>query len=221
MRTPKITLVASNLLLLLPIVVGVLFWDQIPERIPVHFNLNGEADGWGGKFFAFVGVPLMILPFQLLIQGVILFSFSLQRKADPRMKELNPAIAKLILWAIPTSFLIGMTPLYRSALGRCVNTGRLILPMLVGATFMIVGICLPHCRPNHVIGIRLPWTLADEDNWNYTHRLGGWSWTIGGFLLMLLTAKGWRAASIPVGVVTLFLIPVVASYRHSRRVRNR
>ena len=45
---------------------------------------------------------------------------------------------------------------------------------------------MPKCRQNYTMGIKLPWTLADEDNWNRTHRMAGYVWTAGGILMLIV-----------------------------------
>lgn len=39
------------------------YWSDLPNRIPIHFNAKGEADGWGGK------ESILVLP----IIGLFLF----------------------------------------------------------------------------------------------------------------------------------------------------
>ena len=57
-------LIITSLVILLPIVAGVILWNQLPEQIPSHWNMNGEVDGWSSKPFAVFGMPLMMLAFQ-------------------------------------------------------------------------------------------------------------------------------------------------------------
>ena len=48
-------------------IVGILFviylvtqWVSIPQRVPVHFKLNGEADRWGDKWMLIIPILLGI-----------------------------------------------------------------------------------------------------------------------------------------------------------------
>ena len=43
---------------------------------------------------------------------------------------------------------------------------------------------MPKCKQNYTMGIKLPWTLADEEVWNKTHRLAGFLWTMGGIIIV-------------------------------------
>ena len=57
----KITLIITSLITLIPIVVGLLLWDQLPEQVPYHWNINGEVDGWASKTQAVFLMPLLML----------------------------------------------------------------------------------------------------------------------------------------------------------------
>ena len=96
---------------------------------------------------------------------------------------------------------------------------RLILCLLMGVIFLVTGNYLPKCRQNYTIGIKLPWTLDDEENWNYTHRLAGKLWMIGGVLIILL---GFQTVIPPMAVsltimVVMTMIPAIASYLYYKK----
>ena len=57
-------LIITSLIILLPIVAGVILWNQLPEQIPSHWNMNGEVDGWSSKPFAVFGMPLIMVALQ-------------------------------------------------------------------------------------------------------------------------------------------------------------
>ena len=86
--------------------------------------------------------------------------------------------------------------------------------LLMGIILVIIGNYLPKCRQNYTIGIKLPWTLEDEATWDYTHRMAGKWWMIGGIIVILL---GFQKVIDPimagVGIVLVVtLIPSIASY---------
>ena len=59
----KKSLILSSVMVLLPMVAGIILWDQLPERMPSHWGIDGQVDGWSGKFFGVFGLPLMMLGF--------------------------------------------------------------------------------------------------------------------------------------------------------------
>ena len=99
---------------------------------------------------------------------------------------------------------------YMSALGMTVQV-EVIMPIFMGLLLTIIGNYLPKCKRNYTIGIKLPWTLDSEENWNKTHRLAGWTWTIGGILIM---ATGWLCGFVAFIIVlsAMVLTPIIYSY---------
>jgi uncharacterized membrane protein len=195
-------LIITSIVILLPILAGVILWNQLPEQIPIHWNAAGEVDGWSGKYFAVLGMPLIMLAFQWLCV--------LGTGADPKKGNHPQKIVHLVLWIIPALGAVLSVLMYGAALGKEVRT-EVIMPVLVGLLLTIVGNYLPKCKQNYTIGIKIPWTLNSEENWNRTHRFAGWIWLIGGIVIMLTGFFGgfW----IFFGVVLLMVIvPCVYSY---------
>ena len=84
-------------------------------------------------------------------------------------------------------------------------------PTMGGLMFIIVGNYLPKCKQNYTIGIKIPWTLNSEENWNKTHRFAGWLWTICGILIMLTGFLGSFWVFLPIALL-MVIVPVVYSY---------
>ena len=198
------TLIISSLLLLIPVIVGLLLWDQLPDPMPFHWNIHGEVDGWASKATAVFGMPALMLA----MQWVCLFACS----ADPKHKNYNPKMIVLALWICPGIGLILSTMVYSAALGYELPI-EVIMPILLGAMFMAIGNWLPKCQQTYTMGIKLPWTLANEENWNATHRFGGKVWFFGGIASMVSALVGsfWLLMAI---LVLMCLLPTVYSYRY-------
>ena len=200
------TLIITSLVLLIPVLVGLLLWNQLPDPIPSHWNIHGEVDGWSSKAFAVFGLPAIILA----LQWVCIFACT----ADPKYENYNPKMMKLVLWICPVIGLILCCMVYPAALGREIPI-EVIMPLLVGAMFIVIGNWLPKCKQTYTMGIKLPWTLASEENWNATHRFGGKVWFFGGICTMLTTLFGnfWILMIILAAMVVL---PTVYSYLYYR-----
>ena len=198
----KTTLILGSLVLLIPVMIGLLLWDQLPEQIPSHWGINGEVDGWSSKSMAVFGFPGLLLAIHWLC---VLFS-----SADPKHKQYSPTMLKLVLWLCPVLSLVVNSLVYATALGYSIDIS-LILPLFEGILFIIIGNLLPKCRQSYTMGIKLPWTLANEENWNKTHRLGGKVWVIGG--VVILATAFFRQFWIMIGILALMvLIPAFYSY---------
>ena len=195
-------LIVSSIVTLLPIVAGLILWNQLPEQMPTHWNASGEIDGWSSKPFAVFGLPLIMVAAQWLCM--------LGTSADPK-KENHPAkVLHLVLWIIPVLSVALNTMTYMAALGKEVRI-EVIMPILIGLILAIVGNYMPKCKQNYTIGIKIPWTLNSEENWNRTHRFAGWLWTFCGIALMLTGIIG----GVWIFLFVVFLVvfaPILYSY---------
>ncbi len=195
----------SSFVILLPIAAGLILWNKLPGVIVSHWNAQGEADGFADKSLAVFGIPLIFLAMQWLC---VLFS-----AADPKNKNQNSKVFSIVIWLMPLLSLVVSAVMYCIALGVELDIGTIITAAM-GVLFIIIGNYLPKCKANYTIGIRVPWTINDEEIWNKTHRFAGWFWVIGGVLLIaasLLPAK-WKFAFLIVIVLLLALIPTIYSY---------
>ena len=200
-------LLVTSIIILLPIVAGVILWNQLPEQVPIHWNANGEIDGWSSKIFFVFGMPAIMLAFQWLC--------TLGTGADPKKANHPEKILQLVLWIIPVLNTVLSVIAYGVALGQQVRM-EVIMPVLIGLILAIVGNYLPKCKQNYTIGIKIPWTLNSEENWNKTHRFAGWLWTVCGIVIMLTGFVGgfW----IFFGVVLVMVVsPCIYSYMLHRK----
>ncbi len=90
----------------------------------------------------------------------------------------------LAKWLVPVASLIIMPITLFTAMGKQVPVVMIVTAM-AGLAVAISGNYLPKCKRNYTIGIKLPWTLDNEENWNHTHRFSGFVWAIGGILIII------------------------------------
>lgn len=200
-------LIVTSLVILLPILAGVALWNQLPDPMPTHWNAAGEIDGWSSKPFAVFGLPFILIAAQWLCL--------LATGADPKKKNHSDKMIHLVLWIIPVMSVVLHTITYLTALGYGVRM-EVVMPVLMGLIFAIIGNYLPKCKQNYTIGIKIPWTLNNEENWNKTHRFAGWLWTVCGILIMLTGFFGGFWVFLPITIL-MVLAPVVYSYILHRR----
>lgn len=194
--------IITSIVILLPILAGIILWDQLPNSIPVHWNFSGEVDRWTSKTSAVFFLPLLLLG----IHWLCLVGTSL----DPKRKNHSEKVILLLFWCIPVISVITHGFTYAFALGNNVKRDLVTL-LLVGIVFTVVGNYLPKCKQNYTIGIKIPWTLDSEENWNRTHRFAGVVWTVGGIVLILSAFIEFKVFSI-VAIFAIALAPVVYSY---------
>ncbi|MBO5565393.1 MAG: SdpI family protein [Lachnospiraceae bacterium] len=197
-RNNRKTLIITSIITLLPILIGILYWDRLPDSMATHFGMDNQANGYSGKVFAIFGLPLLLLVAQWFCAFLT--------ANDPRRKNISSKMFTLVLWIIPVVSLLSAATMYPYNLGMRPDI-TFYAELFMGVLFIIVGNFLPKARQNYTIGIRAPWTLANEENWNRTHRFAGFLWIGGGILMVLMTLLGVRR--IEVFLVILFVISLV------------
>jgi uncharacterized membrane protein len=186
-------------------------------QLPIHWGLNGEADGFAGKWTALLMPPLIVAGLSLL--------FYFLPALEPRKEGLERSQG-LYLWGWIGLLLIGAAielAVVSAALGWDLPVNRVITGA-VGAMLVLIGNQLGKSRSMYLIGVRTPWTLASEEVWIRTHRLAG--------KLMVGTGAAIAVASLlPLppallmqamlaAVVATAAVPVVYSYLLWRRERQ-
>lgn len=201
------TLIITSIVILLPILAGVVLWNQLPEQMPTHWNAAGEVDGWSSKPFAVFGLPLILVAAQWLCV--------LATTTDPKRQNHSEKIYHLVFWIMPVLSIVLHAVTYLTVLGVGVRM-EMVMPIFMGLLFVIIGNYLPKCKQSYTIGIKIPWTLNNEENWNKTHRLAGWVWVIGGFAIMLTGFFGGFVAFFVITLV-MVLVPTIYSYLLHRK----
>ena len=213
-KNNKGKLILTSIVILIPILIGLILWDKLPDKLPTHWNAEGVADGWSSKSFTVFGLPAILFGFHWLCL--------LGSNADPKNKNYSEKLLQLVFWICPLiSVLFGVIS-YGTALGMEFKVDKIML-ILVGVVFIVIGYYMPKCKQNYTMGIKLPWTLNDEENWNRTHRLGGKLWVACGFIFivsMFLPNKFMVAIFLSVIAVAV-LVPTVYSYLIFREKEKR
>ena len=203
-------LLFSSIVILLPIVFGLIFWNNLPEELTTHWGADGQADGWMTKGASIFILPLILLAFHWLC---VLASAKI-----PGGEDQHPKMMGIVLWLIPIISLVSNGTIYAVAFGKQINPVFLTFP-LIGILFIAIGNYLPKCKRNFAAGIKVKWTLENEENWYATHRFGGKVYVIGGFFLLLCMFLPTVAALCVGGIALLAMIigPVVYSYTYYKK----
>lgn len=206
----KLTLIITSFVTLIPILIGLLLWNKLPEQVPFHWDINGNVDRWASKSLAVFLMPPVLLAFHWLC----VFMSTL----DPKSKDYHPSAITLVLWICPMISLLINALVYSYALGYGLRV-QTIMPLFMGALFMIIGNLMPKMRQSYTMGIKLPWTLHNEENWNKTHRFAGKLWVAGGVVIMATAFLGtfWIFLGI---LLLMVIIPTLYSYLLYRKQKD-
>ena len=209
MKNKKYWLVTSAITLV-PIVLGLILWNRLPDQLPTHFGVDGAADGWSGKGFAVFGIPLMMLGFHI----VIFFATRL----DKQNRGHNEKVMNLVGLIFPVMSIVNSVIIYTHAMELELNLSMVLFPML-GLLFIVIGNWLPKIKQNSTLGIKIKWTLYNEENWNRTHRVAGFVWVIGGviFCLMGFVPEKTLLFLLPLQIILLACVPMVYSWQLAKK----
>lgn len=196
------TMIITSIIILVPMVVGLIMWNQLPEEMATHFGENGEANGWSSKEFAVIGEPLFLLAvhwFCAAFTGV-----------DPKKENISNKMMLLVLWIVPVVSIFAGGSMYIYAFDNTINTTKIGV-MMIGCIFLVLGNYMPKMKQSYTLGFKLPWTLNSEENWNRTHRLAGWVTMLAGAIVLIgaFVEMFWL---VFVALVLAVVIPVAYSY---------
>ena len=204
LKANRKTLILASIVTLLPVLIGILCWNHLPDVMATHFGMNNEANGFSGKAFTVLGIPAILLA--ILWIGVFVTSH------DPKRQNINPKMFSLVLWIVPVISLVAAATIYPINLGYELDVA-FFSELMVGLMLIIIGNYLPKTRQNYTLGIKIPWTLANEENWNRTHRFAGYLWMIGGILLLIICLTRVILPQWLLGILLIIvLVPCIYSY---------
>jgi uncharacterized membrane protein len=192
----KWQLLAASLVTLLSSVVGIFAATD---------QLGGEAFQW-----VIIGLPVLLLA--LLWAGVWLTA------KDPKGNEQNDKVMGVVIWTIPALSLLVSGEFLALSRGN-ESVLNYIFPLVIGVLFIFIGNYLPKCKQSFTMGIKLTWTLANEENWYVTHRFAGKLWFIGGLVILPLAFLPLMAMLfVMLGIVVLMVVPpVIYSWRYYKK----
>ena len=204
LKANKKTMIIASIVTILPVLIGIICWNRLPDVMATHFGMNNEANGFSSKAFAVFGIPAILL--------AVLWFGAFVTSHDPKRQNISPKMISLVVWIAPVTSLVVAAILYPVNLGYALDITYFV-ELLSGVMFIIIGTYLPKARQNYTIGIRVPWTLANEENWTRTHRLAGTLWIICGILMIIICLTRLAPVQWFVGILLIMvLVPCIYSY---------
>lgn len=200
------------IIIVVQISVSLVIASYLPEdvKIPSHWNIKGEVDGYCGKWTGLILFPAINIGMLILMMAMPFYSVR-YKNAEERFKKLIPDFTLILI------LFFAIIHLFSLLLAANIIPPN-IKPMMIimGLMFILLGNLLPKVPSNFYLGIRTPWTLSSENIWRKTHRLGGICFVLGGIFMIIIpiivpvTSIGNTVAFI-VFMIFIF-IPVIYSF---------
>jgi uncharacterized membrane protein len=187
----KVLLVLSAL----PALITAFLLRIVPDEIPAHYDAMGIIDRWGSKYELLI-LPILIVVFQIFWM-IILHSFKKKQTPSNDEKTIAEAVQneKVIgyvaigTWVLFTALhfflMISAIITVRDNLQTLAFDVWMALSIFMGVFFIIIGNILPKTKRNAVVGLRTKWSMANDETWSKTNRLGGFVMMLIGVLVLI------------------------------------
>lgn len=211
MKQNKRELLVTSLVTLSPIVIGLCLYGRLPEKVAMHFDYQGMPDMYYDR------IPsIVILPFLLLIVHIFLYVITY---LSLNVRPIHPKLWKLVVWMVPVISLGASIGLYMYNLNLVPN-GSVFIFGMVSVLFIVIGNYLPKCEQNYFIGVKTPWTLANEENWRATHRFSGPLWVVCGLVMLISTILQISPILFVLAVIVMIGVPFIYSYWYMKKQKQ-
>lgn len=187
---------------LLPVLYLVVNWNLLPESMPIHFDAQGQPNGYGSRM-VYVWMPVGLYLLMLVLP-----------KIDPRKANYAVFAGSYFKIRLIMAIFIGM--INALVIWGVVNNSNSIhkfIPLTIFLLLMLIGNYMGNFRPNYFVGIKVPWTLNSDEVWIRTHKMAGklWFWgSLAGMALYFVVDKP-EWVFLPL-LVILVVVPIVYSY---------
>lgn len=203
-------MVITGLICIIPIFLGLYYYNELPDQMAVHFNYNNVPDNFAPKLFAVIGIPCLLLLFQIFMCVI--------NDLSEKNRDANKKMIMVSKWIIPiVSIVVNITAIMFS-LGKTSNINKPVC-IIMGIIFIILGNYLPKTKQNSIIGVRTKYTLSSEEIWQKSSRVTGYIMIIFGVLFI---ASAFFDTTIAVAtLIAFFAAMLFASFVYPYRLAKK
>ncbi len=170
-------LILTVLICLLPIILGIILYDKLPEQIPIHFTINNEPDNYASKNFALFGLPIIMA----IVQAICIF---VTMKVSKLKNDEKPKIIKIMEWFIPIITVLMYIIMVEVPLGSTIYVGKSIC-LILGVLFIVIGNYFP--KMSYEVGkVTFHPMPKSEKTFRKMTKAIGYSFIIIGIILLIL-----------------------------------
>lgn len=174
-------LVITSIVCLIPIICGLIFYNELPESIAIHWGINNNPDGYFSKPAFVFGMPVMMVVLQIFC--------SIVSDLSDKNPEANKKAVTIYKWIIPILTVILYIVTIMIALGNNLDVRRIVM-IILGILFIVVGNYLPKVKGDYYMNSKVFWSKnRDEKLVNKAARVTGYMLIIGGLFLKNIKFK--------------------------------
>lgn len=156
----------------------------LPDEVVIHWNMQGEADGYGTKYIYLMMGSLGFVSY---------FLMGLTKSIDPNHQKIDKNIAAYTTIRDIVSIMLSAMAIISILAVMVVDLNiSMFICVIMGGFMMALGNYLPRVPHNYFMGIRTPWAIADETNWKKTQRAGGYNFVLWGGLMAVAGLFNWK-----------------------------
>lgn len=201
-------------LIIASFVTAIALYPVMPEQMASHWNASGEVDGYMNKFWGLFLMPLISSAMLLLFHYIPMID-PLRENIKKFRKYFDGFITLIIIFL---TYIYALTLAWNS--GTVFDMTIQVIPGLA-LIFYYTGILIGHAKQNYFIGIRTPWTLANETVWNKTHKLGSKLFKIMSVIILIgLLTPDHTFTIMMTTILGLSAYIVIYSYIQYRKIFN-
>jgi uncharacterized membrane protein len=200
----------------------------MPESVPMHYDMAGNIDRWGSKYENFI-FPIIIIAMSLF-WTVLIFAFEKKAEKTSDEKESASALSNAKFLGAVGMSMAGMFTImqgfilygsYEEAVSDAthsvVDIGQ-ISCILMGVFYIVLGNLMPKTRNNSFAGVRISWSMYNDNTWRKSNRFGGYAMVIEG-ILTIITAVCMKNSFVTMSVMLGYLcVATIATVVYAHRV---
>ncbi len=211
---PRIHLLISLALILGGAAFGGAMYSRLPERVATHWNMHGVADGFGPRWELAFGVPVVLAGVMLLL--ALLPMMGPFRANFERFRVVYGRVCVTVAAAMVAIHVV----IVLKGTGRAIDIGA-AMAVICGVLFAVLGNWMGKLRRNLYVGIRTPWTIANDVVWERTHRVGGRIMMVCGAVIAAAGLMGLRDTTCFIVVMSSVGVLVAWSFVYSYVIYRR
>lgn len=193
--------IALLIIVSLPFIYLAYIWDNLPNKVPLHFNLKGEIDRYGDK------TELLLIPILLPLLTYVLFSIIPKIDPKEKIRNMGNKFSRIKTLLITFMSLLAIFMIYTTKNPTASNPNYITL--FIGVLYLIFGNYFKTIKPNYFIGIRTPWTLESEIVWKETHQVAGKLWFITGIIITISSLLLNKQINFKIFIILTIIISVI------------